>query len=68
MWFLPIEGSSSVNEDIWDGEKGSADKIHVLCYLAELLTRFQNIKFTKSILIWTVTGPYSYMLLVNLNV
>lgn len=42
------------------GEKGSVDKIHVVCCLADLLTRFQIIKFTKSKLIWTITIAFPF--------
>lgn len=44
------------------GGKGeNVDKIHVICCLADLLTRFQIIKFTRSILIWTIACWISFL-------
>ena len=47
--FLHSDGSCPANEGVWDGGKGkNVEKVHVICCLADLLTRFK-MKFTKNI-------------------
>lgn len=44
---VPAHSCPSINEGIWVGGKDeNVDKIHVICCLADLLIRFQIIKFT----------------------